>query len=68
MFAALLRRLTRSGFRRGMTGSNTWLIVGILAGGFRILRHLARPDEDVLYRTVVQPGDVFEVITKRQSK
>ena len=68
MFAALLRRLTRSGFRRGMTGSNTWLIVGILAGGFRILRHLARPDEDVLYRTVVKPGDVFEVITKPPSK
>jgi hypothetical protein len=68
MLAALLRRLTRSGFRRGMTGSNTWLIVGVLAGGVRILRNLSRNDEDVLYRTVVKPGDVFEIITKPPSK
>jgi hypothetical protein len=68
MIAALLRRLTRSGFRRGMTGSNTWLIVGVLAGGARILRHLSRNDEDVLYRTVVKPGDIFEIITKPPSK
>ena len=68
MLAALLRRLTRSGFRRGMTGSNTWLIVGILAGGVRILRNLARNDEDVLYRTVVKAGDVFEIVTKAPPK
>jgi hypothetical protein len=68
MIAALLRRLTRSGFRRGMTGSNTWLIVGVLAGGARILRHLSGNDEDVLYRTVVKPGDIFEIITKPPSK
>jgi hypothetical protein len=51
-----------------MTGSHTWLYVGILAGGVRILRHLSRNDEDVLYRTVVKPGDIFEVITKPPSK
>ena len=57
----LLRRLTRTGFRRGMGGSRGWMVVGILAGGMRVLRRVAHNDEEVLYRTVVKPGDVFEI-------
>ena len=70
MFAALLRRLSFTGFRRGLSGSNLWLVVGIVAAGLRALRSLARSDsnQDVLYRTVVRPGDVFEVITRPKTK
>jgi hypothetical protein len=64
VFASLLRRLTGSGFRKGMAGSRPWLIVGILAGGVRLLRRLARDDEEILYRTVVKAGDVFEIVTR----
>jgi len=64
MIAPALRRLTTTGLRKGMSGSRVWIVVGIAAGGFRILRHLARNQPEVLYRTVVQPGDVFEVITR----
>jgi len=64
VFAALLRRLTNSGFRRGLTGSTPWLIIGILATGIRILRRLSIAEEDVLYRTAIKAGDVFEIITR----
>jgi hypothetical protein len=64
MFETLLRRLSTAGFRRGFSGSRAWLIVGIVVGGARLLRRMARSDEEILYRTAIQPGDVFEVITK----
>ena len=64
MYATVLRSLTRRGLRNGMSGSTPWLVVGIAAGGLRLLRRLARDDEEVLYRTVVKAGDVFEVVAR----
>ena len=64
MLAALLRRLSTTGLRRGMSGSRAWLIVGIMAAGTRLLRRIAKDDEEVLYRTAIKPGDVFEVVTR----
>ena len=64
MFSTLLRRLSVTGLRRGMGGSRPWLIVGVLAAGTRALRRLARDDEEILYRTAIRPGDVFEVVTR----
>jgi hypothetical protein len=64
MIASLLRRLTSNGLRKGISGSTPWLVVGIVAGGIRMIRHLARDDEEVLYRTAVKAGDVFEVVTR----
>jgi len=53
-----------SGLRKGTSGSTPWLIVGIVAGGLRMLSRMARNDEDVVYRTVIKAGDVFEIITR----
>jgi hypothetical protein len=64
MITALLKRLTTSGFRRGISGSRAWLIVGIATGGIRLLHRVSKDKPDVLYRTVVKPGDVFEVVTR----
>jgi hypothetical protein len=64
MYASLLRRLTSNGMRKGMPGSTPWLIVGIVAGGLRLLRRLARDEEEVLYRTAIKAGDAFEVVTR----
>jgi hypothetical protein len=64
MFAALLRRLTASGFRQGLTGSTPWLVIGILATGVRVIRRMSASEDDVLYRTVVRAGDVFEIVTR----
>jgi hypothetical protein len=68
MFEALLRRLTGTGIRRGVAGSRRWLVVGVVTGGVRILRRLARDDEEVLYRTAIKPGDTFEIIARRRVK
>jgi hypothetical protein len=67
VYASLLKRLTRNGFRNGMSGSTLWLIVGIVAGGLRLLARLGRDDEEVLYRTAIKAGDVFEVVTRPKS-
>lgn len=63
MFQALLQRAMRLGFRRGVGGSRGWLILAIVAAGIRTLRRMAHSDEEVLYRTLVRPGDVFEIVT-----
>ena len=64
MYASLLRRLVGSGMRKGMSGSTPWMIVGIVAGGLRMLSRIARDDDAVVYRTVIKAGDVFEIITR----
>jgi hypothetical protein len=64
VIAALLRRLTGTGLRRGLTGSTPWLVVAVLATGVRVLRRLSIPEEEVLYRTAVKAGDVFEIVTR----
>ena len=64
---ALLRRLMRTGFRRGMSGSRgsqAWLVLAISALGFRALRRLARTDPEVVYRTEVRTGDRFEISSR----
>ncbi len=63
MYYSLLRRLTTNGFRKGMSGSTPWLILGIVATGLRVLSRLAREDQEILYRTAVRAGDIFEVVT-----
>jgi hypothetical protein len=63
VYGVLLRRLTTSGLRKGMAGSTPWLLVGIVAGGLRIIHRIARDDEEILYRTAVKEGDVFEIVT-----
>ncbi|MGQ0823866.1 MAG: hypothetical protein ACT4OX_02350 [Actinomycetota bacterium] len=67
MLVAVLRRLTKTGLRRGMSGSRAWMVVGITAGGLRALRRVARNEPDVLYRTRVRAGDRF-VITTREPR
>jgi len=64
MLPLVLRRLTITGLRRGMAGSRGWLIVGISVAGVQILRRIARSEAQVLYRTQVKPGDVFEIFTR----
>jgi hypothetical protein len=64
VYASLLRRLTSNGLRKGMSGSTPWLVVGVVAAGLRLLARIARDEEEVLYRTAIKAGDVFEVVTR----
>ena len=68
MFESFLRRLTSTGWRRGRTGSRGWLIVASIAGGLRLLRHVMRENEEILFRTSVKAGDQFEILTKAPRK
>jgi hypothetical protein len=67
-FESLLRRLTTTGWRRGRTGSRTWIIVAAVAGGIRFLRYVARDQQDILFRTRVVEGDQFEITTRAPGK
>jgi hypothetical protein len=68
MFNALVRGLMRRGFREGLAGSRGWLLVGIAAAGVRTLNRLAQHQDQVLYRTVIKVGDVFEIVTSPPPK
>ena len=68
MFEQLLSRLATTGFRRGATGSRTWLVIAAVAGGLRLLRYVSRSGEEVLYRTRVVEGDRFEITTRPSGK
>jgi hypothetical protein len=65
---SLLRRLVRTGFRRGMSGSQAWLVLGISALGMRALRRLANPAPEVVYRTEVHTGDRLQISTSAQPR
>ncbi len=60
-----LRRMMRVGFRRGMSGSQAWFVLAVSAAGFRMLRKLANPAPEVVYRTELHTGDRFEIGSRR---
>ena len=68
MLESLLRRAWSTGWRRGREGSRVWMVVAAAAGGLRLVRYIARDNDDVLYRTRVVPGDQFEILASPPSK
>jgi hypothetical protein len=68
MFEQLLSRLASTGFRRGASGSRTWIVIAVVAGGLRLLRRVSRGGEEVLFRTQVVEGDRFEITTRAPGK
>jgi hypothetical protein len=68
MFAELLSRLASTGFRKGATGSRTWLVIAAVAATLRLLRYMGHKGDEVLYRTVVVDGDQFAITNKAPGK
>jgi hypothetical protein len=64
----IVRRLTNMGLRKGLAGQRGWLVVGIGLIGYRVIKRIAMSGDPVVYRTVVRPGEVFEIITKARPK
>jgi hypothetical protein len=52
----MLKNLVRIGFARGIGGSRAWLTVGVVAGGLRLLRKMAKREADVVYCEELRPG------------
>ena len=67
MLPELIRRASTTGLRRGLGGSKVWIVIGVVAVGARILMRMAESDQQVLYRTLIKDGDVFEIVTRAPS-
>lgn len=58
----ILRYLLKNGFRRGFRGEHPiWFVVGVSAW---LLIRARRHDDDVVYRTVLRPGERLAVVTR----
>ena len=64
MIESLLRRLFRTGTRRGIAGSRAWTMVAVAAGALRLLHRITKPKPEVLWRQQLRPGDRFEVTVR----
>jgi hypothetical protein len=63
---SLLRRLSRTGLRRGFSeGSRAWMVVGVSATVLRLAGRVLANKPEVIYRTELQPGEGLEVMTFR---
>jgi hypothetical protein len=47
-----------------MGGSRLWSVLVVAAMTLRVVRRLRKHDDEPLYRTVVRPGDRFEVTAR----
>ena len=52
MFETLLAHALGQQLAPGAVGSRAWSVIAVAAGGLRLIRYVARDDDDVLYRTV----------------
>lgn len=52
----MLTRLGRLALRKGLVGSNAWLVLGLAAGGAQLLKRMAARDEKVVFSEKLAPG------------
>ena len=58
----MLRRLTRTGLRKGLLeGSRPWLVVGATAGVVRLASRVVRKTPDVVFCQELQPGEALVI-------
>jgi hypothetical protein len=67
MLETFLQRLFRAGTRRGLGGSRVWAAVAVGAGAVRLLRYIAAPKPEVLWRQQLRAGDRFEVTVRSRN-
>ena len=61
----MIKILLRNGVRRGLIGgSRTWLTIGALAGGVRLLQRMARNEPEVLMCEELPAGGVLVITHK----
>ena len=66
---SLLRQLSRTGLRRGLTGgSRAWMAVGVGATLLRLAGRALSSRPEVIYRTELQPGEGLEILTSKRDK
>jgi hypothetical protein len=61
----MLKLLIRNGVRKGLVGgSRTWLTVGAVAGGLRLLQRMAHKEPEVLMCEELPEGGVLVITNK----
>jgi hypothetical protein len=61
----LIKLLLRNGVRKGLVGgSRTWLTIGAVAGGIRLLQRMARNEPEVLMCEELPEGAVLVISNK----
>ena len=64
----MIRRLMRTGLRKGVfQGSRTWMTIGLVAGGLRLLRRLARNEPEVVLCEELPEGGVLLISNQPRS-
>jgi hypothetical protein len=58
------KRLRSTAWRRGLGGSQPYLVLAIVVSSARVLRRIASPKPEVLYRHRLQPGEVWEITAR----
>ncbi len=66
--AYYVKRLRSTAWRRGLSGSNPYLALAIGLTGARVLRRLANPRAEVIYRHKLEPGEVWEITARATTK
>jgi hypothetical protein len=65
--AYYVKRLRSTAWRRGIGGSQPYLTLAIVLTTARILRRIATPKPEVLYRHQLRPGEVWEITARPES-
>ena len=61
----IVSRLAKTGLRRGIfEGSRAWLVVGVAAGGVRLLGRFARREPEVVFTETVKPGHTLMITVR----
>jgi hypothetical protein len=61
----VIKFLLRNGVRKGLVGgSRTWLTIGAVAGGIRLLQRLARNEPEILMCEELPEGGVLVISNK----
>lgn len=61
----MIRRLMRTGLRKGVfEGSRTWMAIGVVAGGMRLLKRLAKGGPEVVLCEELPEGGVLVISNK----
>jgi hypothetical protein len=67
MFQRLLRVALRNGILKGfLGGSRPWLVIGAVAGGWRLLRKIAGSEPVVVFSQELQPGESLVIAHGRK--
>ena len=56
------RRLSDTGYKRGLQGSGIWLAVGVSVSALRMLNKMSKRTRTVVYSAELEPGATLNIV------